>query len=232
VERLAEVPRGTRPTSGSRGLTSPDPLRDLLQQGLAELQMAPGLGEPLAILSDLVADWAARMNLTAHRTPADVARRLVLDALALAAVSPVASPESLADLGSGAGFPGLPMAVLWPRCRVTLVEARERRHHFERAAIRALALDNTTALRGRAEDLEPAPHQVVVSQAMAEPRRALGWMAPWAPDGGWLLLPQAADAPGIDPPHGIERVDVRSYRVPLGGPVRSLWIGRRAVAAT
>lgn len=206
-----------------------DPLHDLLNRGLAELQLAPALVEPLAELCRLVADWASRMNLTAHRTPDDVARRLVLEALALARASPSAEPESLADLGSGAGFPGLPMALLWSRCRVVLIESRERRHHFQRAAIRALGLENATAVRGRAEELVPIRHEVVVAQAVAAPAMALAWMAPWAADSGWLLLPRAATAAPIEPPAGVEPAFVRAYRVPLGGPPRTLWVGRRRV---
>jgi 16S rRNA (guanine527-N7)-methyltransferase len=207
-----------------------DPLRDVLIEALTELQLRLELAEPLVELSRLVAAWAGRMNLTAHRTPADVARRLVLDALALAQACPAPEPTSVADLGSGAGFPGLPMAILWPRCRVTLIEARERRHHFQRAAIRAVGLANATALRGRAEELAPVGHEVVVSQAMAAPARALAWMAPWAADAGWLLLPQAEAGPPIEPPPGIEPAGVLAYRVPLGGAARSLWIGRRTGA--
>ena len=210
-------------------MSAGDPLHDLLSRGLAELEVASELVEPLARLCGLVAAWAGRMNLTAHRSPADVARRLVLEALALARMCPSAEPESLADLGSGAGFPGLPMAMLWPRCRIALVESRERRHHFQRAAIRELGLANATALRGRAEQLVPTPHEVVVAQAIAAPAQALAWMAPWVADSGWLLLPGSAAAPAIEPPAGVEEAFVRSYRVPLGGPSRTLWIGRRRV---
>jgi 16S rRNA (guanine527-N7)-methyltransferase len=187
------------------------------------------LAAPLAALSRLVADWAGRMNLTAHRTAPAVARRLVFEALALAKALPVSEPVSLADLGSGAGFPGLPIALLWPSCRVTLVEARERRHHFQRAAIRNLGLRNATALRGRAEQLEASPHEVVIAQAMAAPARAIAWMLPWAEAGGWLSLPRSADAPAFEPPPGVELASVRTYRVPLSGTRRSLWLARRAL---
>jgi 16S rRNA (guanine527-N7)-methyltransferase len=206
-----------------------DPLRDLLTQGLDELGMRRDLIEPLAELCRLLADWARRMNLTAHRTPADVARRLVLEALAIARVCPFTEPESLVDLGSGAGFPGIPMALLWPQCRVTLVESRERRHHFQRASIRALGLANATALRGRAEDCDPVVHQVGVAQAMAAPSQALAWLAPWVAEGGWLLLPRPAAGQPIAPPPGIEPVCERAYQAPLGGPARVLWLGRRRV---
>jgi 16S rRNA (guanine527-N7)-methyltransferase len=202
-----------------------DPLRESLSAGLAALVLPSDLAGPLAELSELVASWASRMNLTGHRTAEEVSSRLVLDALALGVSLPV-RPRSLADLGSGAGFPGLPLAVLWPACRFTLVEARERRHHFLRAAIRALGLLNATALRGRAEEIPAAAHEVVVAQAMAAPAQALEWMARWAAADGWLALPQASDAAPIVPPPGIEPAGLRSYRVPVSGIPRALWLGR------
>ena len=205
---------------------SPYPLRESLSAGLAALALPSDLAEPLAELSDLVASWASRMNLTGHRTAEEVAVRLVLDALALGVALPV-RPRSLADLGSGAGFPGLPLALLWPTCRITLVEARERRHHFLRAAIRALDLANATALRGRAEQIAATAHEVVVAQAMAPPALALEWMARWVEADGWLVLPQAHDSPPIAAPPGIESAGLRRYQIPVSGITRSLWLGRR-----
>jgi 16S rRNA (guanine527-N7)-methyltransferase len=134
---------------------------------------------------------------------------------------------SLVDLGSGAGFPGLPLAVVRPSCRVLLVEAREKRHHFQRAAIRELSLSNVEALRGRAESLAPRPAAAVVAQAVAEPSRALLWMLPWVEIGGWLALPGGERAPQVELPPAVTRERLVEYVVPGGGPRRTLWLGRR-----
>jgi 16S rRNA (guanine527-N7)-methyltransferase len=171
-----------------------------------------------------VVSWAGRFNLTAHRAPDSVVRRLVLDAAALLRVLP--RFEAMVDLGSGAGFPGLPMAVLAPERRFLLVESRERRHHFQRAAVRELGLPNVAARRGRAEELEPEPQPLVLAQAMGAPSRVLPWMLPWALPGGCLVLP-GGDAPPEPGRHGeIEDVQILRYQVPLGGPARTVWIGR------
>lgn len=204
----------------------PEPLRELLVAGLAELGVSEALAMPLEKLARLLARWAARMNLTGHRTPEAIARRLILDALALAAQLPVQPPTSVVDLGSGAGFPGLPIALRWPGCRVTLVEPRERRHHFQRAAVRNLSIANVTPVRGRVEDLAPIAHQVVVAQALAAPERALAWMLPWACRGGWVALARARAAPPFEVPPGLESPRIVPYEVPLGGPRRELWLAR------
>jgi 16S rRNA (guanine527-N7)-methyltransferase len=201
-------------------------LEAILEAGLHELGLPIDPAGALAELAALVARWAERMNLTAHRSPEAVARRLVLDALALGRTLPVEGPISLADLGSGAGFPGLPLSILWPSCHVTLIESRERKHHFQRTAIRALQLSNAQAIRGRAEILAATPHQVVVAQAMAEPEQVLGWMRRWVGPGGWLALAQSDPAPPIAAPAGIRPVAPRRYQVPLGGPSRTLWLAQ------
>ena len=203
--------------------------QSLLAAGLRELDLDPALARPLCTLAELLAQWAARMNLTGHRTPEAIARRLILDALALGRALPVHAPASLVDLGSGAGFPGLPLAICWPRTRVTLVEARERRHHFQRAAVRALGLVNAEPRRGRIEALSAEPHEVAVAQALAGPDQAVSWMRPWVAPGGWLALARTPESPEPATPAGFETGRSISYQVPCSGPTRALWVARRAV---
>jgi 16S rRNA (guanine527-N7)-methyltransferase len=206
----------------------PQSLESTIAAGLGALGLPIARSGALAELSRLVARWAERINLTAHRSPEGIARRLVLDALALGAVLPGLPPDTLADLGSGAGFPGLPLAILWPECQITMVDSRLRKNHFQRTAIRALDLPNARAVRGRAESLDATPHQIVVAQAMAQPAQVLEWMRRWATPDGWLVLPQSDPAPNIVAPAGVRFEAIRRYRVPLGGPARSVWLGRLA----
>jgi len=183
--------------------------------------------EQLVDLSTLLSRWAERFNLTAHRDPEAIAQRLILDAAALlSALPPFAT---IADLGSGAGFPGLPIAIL-SRAEVTLVEAREKRHHFQLTAIRQLGLQNTRPLRGRIEELDPTEHEAVVAQAVGPWEEVVGWMLPWARPGGLLVLPAGREVPRCSPHEAAVEARVLSYRVPLGGPDRQLWLARRAVA--
>lgn len=207
---------------------SGETVRDVLQRGLSELgiEPTPGQSDALLALVSQLERWSQRMNLTAHRSPDAIARHLVLGAAAFTAqVPPIAS---LADIGSGAGFPGLPFAVLRPESKVTLVEPRRKRHHFQRSAVRAMGIRNVDMRHGRAEELEPTLHQAAVAQALAQPDQALLWMAPWVESGGLVLLPASADSP---PPPENRDFSFNNrrlrYKVPCGGPVRVLWIGRR-----
>jgi len=199
----------------------------LLAEGLEGLAPAGDpVCEALAKLAGLVAQWAPRMNLTAHRTAESVARRLILDAVALDAALP-AGVDSLVDVGSGAGFPGLPLAILHPERRIVLIEARERRHHFQRMAIRALGLTNVEARHGRAESLSPSLHDVGIAQAAATPAEAVLLLLPWVRPGGWLVIPGGKNAPKVGRRPEIESAETRHYQVPLGGPLRSVWLGRK-----
>jgi 16S rRNA G527 N7-methylase RsmG len=109
-----------------------------------------------------------------------------------------------------------------------LVDSRERRHHFQRTAIRALDLSNARAVRGRAESVNATPHQVVVAQAMAQPAAVLQWMRRWATPDGWLVLAQSDPPASVVAPAEVRFEAIRRYRVPLGGAARSLWLGRPA----
>jgi len=201
--------------------------RERLRAGLGELSLAiePARSEALLRLAALLERWAQRINLTAHRDVESIVARLVLDAAALSTVLPPA--RSIVDLGSGAGFPGLPLALLRPESALRLVEAREKRHHFQRAAVRELGLGNVSVLLGRAEQLEPEPGDGVIGQAMAQPSQALAWMKPWTQPGGWLAIPGGETPPRIEPSADIAFERVAEYRVPCGGPRRTLWLGRR-----
>ena len=206
------------------GDDSAEAARSLLVEGFDELRLAATASQldTLLELSQLLGQWSKRINLTGHRTVPEIVRRLILDAAALCAQLPEIA--SLADIGSGAGFPGLPVAILRADCRVTLVESRERRHHFQRHVIRQLGLDNVRAELGRAEALEPSIHAAAIAQAVARPADALPLLLPWVGIGGLLFFP------GSNPPPPIPYDDFRArfepcvtYKVPLGGVERTLW---------
>jgi 16S rRNA (guanine527-N7)-methyltransferase len=188
--------------------------------GLPDDAVAVGRWLKLAVLLDR---WSQRLNLTGHRGAREIAKRLLLEAAALSQVLPEAS--TIADLGSGAGVPGLPLAICRPDYVVRLVESRARRHHFQRAAVRELGLANALPLLGRAEELEVVPSDGVIAQAMATPELALAWMLRWALPGGWVALatvPARADRlqhPDLDSGQALR------YAAP-GGPERAVWLAR------
>ena len=102
----------------------------------------------------MLADWNTRVNLTAITEPEDVAKKHFLDSLAAA---PYLKPNaSVADVGTGAGFPGLPLLILRPDLRVTLIDSLQKRLVFLEAVLKELKLTAELA-HARAEDAGQNP---------------------------------------------------------------------------
>ncbi len=96
--------------------------------------------------------------------------------------------STVADVGSGAGLPGIPIAIARPDLTVTLIEPLLRRSEFLREAVERLRLDNVTVVRSRAEDVVPTePFDVVVARAVAPMKRLAGWCLPLVRPHGLLL---------------------------------------------
>jgi 16S rRNA (guanine527-N7)-methyltransferase len=137
-----------------------------LAAGLAGLGLglAPAQARALLRLAEELADWNARFNLTAIREPAEVVDKHLLDSLA---VLPRLRGLAVADVGSGAGFPGLPLAIADPDRRFTLIESTGKKAKFLRHAAEALRLPNVEVVQGRAEALKPSQaFDSVISRAL------------------------------------------------------------------
>lgn len=133
----------------------------------------------------LLGQWQRAVNLVGARTLADPWRRHMLDSAQLYPY--INRQDTVADLGSGAGLPGLVLAIMGVR-PMALVEADVRKAEFLREAARVTATD--VAIRvGRIETVEPSPSSVVCARALAPLKRLLGWAARWlAGDGICLFL--------------------------------------------
>jgi 16S rRNA (guanine527-N7)-methyltransferase len=112
----------------------------------------------LSLYLDLLLKWNARTNLTAIRDPEEIVRRHFGESLFAAqhVGPPERLPDTLLDLGSGAGFPGLPIALLHPKIRVTLAESQNKKSTFLREAVRTLSLQNVEIWPARAESMPPS----------------------------------------------------------------------------
>jgi 16S rRNA (guanine527-N7)-methyltransferase len=111
------------------------------------------LAARLAQFLDLLVRWNARTNLTAIRSPKEMVRRHFGESLFAGGHLGDPLPDTLLDLGSGAGFPGIPIALLHPEIRVMLAESQNKKATFLREVVRSLGLRNVEVWAGRAEDL-------------------------------------------------------------------------------
>ena len=159
----------------------PAALHDELHRGLTALVLdADALAPPLLVYLALLDRWNRTYNLTAIRDPGEMVTRHLLDSLAMHAF---VEDGALADLGTGPGLPGIPLAIAKPRLRVTLVESNGKKARFLREAVRTLKLGNACVAESRAEALqEPNTYDVLTA-------RALDTLAGIIKVGGHLLKP-------------------------------------------
>jgi 16S rRNA (guanine527-N7)-methyltransferase len=141
-----------------------------LRRGLDEMALAlpAGASERLLGYVALLVKWNRTYNLTAIRDPHAMVAHHLLDSLAVLPHLPLAERARLADAGSGAGLPGIPLAIARPRWRVALIESSQKKAAFLRQAAIELALDNVEVHEGRVEAWRPQPLlDLAISRAFA-----------------------------------------------------------------
>ena len=126
-------------------------MRGVIAKGLETLGLDEGKAEALEQYGELLLETNRVMNLTAITEPEEVATLHMLDCAALCARWDF-SGKRLIDVGTGAGFPGLVVAILCPDCAVTLLDPLEKRLKFIQTVIDALGLSNVKLLHSRGED--------------------------------------------------------------------------------
>jgi len=146
--------------------TDIDTLRPQLAAGLEALGLPAALAAPLLGYLALLARWNATYNLTAIRDPRDMVAKHLLDSLAMQPF--VRGLRTLADLGTGPGLPGIPLAIATPGLQVTLVESNGKKARFLREAARQLGLGNVQVAESRIEAFRPGtPFDAITARALA-----------------------------------------------------------------
>jgi 16S rRNA (guanine527-N7)-methyltransferase len=168
-----------------------DPSAATLERGLQELELDCGaLHAPLMRYRDELAHWNAAYNLTAVRDPAEMVTRHLLDSLALLPALHDVPITRLLDVGSGAGLPGIPLALARPEWHVTVLDSNGKKARFLRHAVRTLALAHVEVVEARAEAHAPAePYDAIVSRAFGALGEFITATADLlAPGGHWLAM--------------------------------------------
>jgi 16S rRNA (guanine527-N7)-methyltransferase len=149
---------------------------------------------------ELIIKWQRVQRLVGSSDPLWIAESLFLDSLLFLRVLP-GGLRSIADLGSGAGFPGIPIKIVQPDIDVTLIESRERRVSFLSTVVRDLTLGGTRVLNARAEDLESRSGErfgAVLMRCAGNPGRLLPLAARLVRPGGIVVAagpPESCDLP-------------------------------------
>jgi 16S rRNA (guanine527-N7)-methyltransferase len=170
--------------------------------------------------------WNEKLNLTAIRDPLDIMYRHFCESM-YAGVSTPMEEGRLADVGSGAGFPGLPLKILRPNLHVFLIESNVKKATFLAEVIRGLELADTRVLVSRYEELgeEVAPLDFVCSRAVGDFRVLLEWA-----DSKQVVARQVVLWIGARDLEAIRRIKTWDWRIPIPVPhsmQRILLVGRK-----
>ncbi len=146
---------------------------DDMRRALAALpgELPDAAAPSLTALIEALARWNQKVNLTAIRDPEEMVTHHVLDSLA---VRPLLEGRLILDVGTGPGFPGLPLAIAEPDREFTLIDSNQKKIAFVEHATRMLGLGNVTAAKARGEDYAPGHRfDTVIARALAALPRLL-----------------------------------------------------------
>jgi len=169
----------------------PAHITDLLHPFTGEPDVSSAMVDQLQIYLDLLLKWNARVNLSAIRDPEQIVTRHFGESLfAAKALFPDAygaEATTLADVGSGAGFPGIPIKLWMPQVELTLIESQNKKATFLREVLRTLKLERAQVFSGRAEQWEHTA-DIITLRAVEEFERVLPVAAKLLRQGGRICL--------------------------------------------
>jgi 16S rRNA (guanine527-N7)-methyltransferase len=164
---------------------------------------------------DLLVKWNRKINLTSEKTPSEILYRHIFDSLQYARV--ISLSDQVMDIGSGAGFPGVPLKIVYPHLNLTLVESQRKRCSFLEAVVSNLNLQDTRVINERAEKVTPVPIvDVVILRAVSDIKSCLDLAVRFLDKGSKVVLKKGPEENMLaDPPHSdfslIEEVGVTGH---------------------
>ena len=203
--------------------------RQKLQSGLKEmgLDLSGGQQDKLLAYVEMLKKWNKTYNLTALRDESQIISHHLLDSLTLPPY--LEGAQTMLDVGSGGGQPGIPAAVCRPDLQITLLDANTKKTSFLQQAVIELELKNVRVVSGRVEAVQGLRADVITSRAFAELADFVNWTAHLLQDGGcWAAMKGVYPAAEIDRlPDSVcvERVD--KIRVPQLNAERHMVILRK-----
>ena len=167
---------------------------------------------------ELLIEWNKKMNLTAIEQEEDIITKHFIDSLSIASYIP--DTAKVIDIGTGAGFPGIPLKILKKDLSITLLDSLNKRITFLEEVIRNLSLENIQAVHARAEELAHKEeyreqYDIAVSRAVAPMHTLLEYMLPYVKIGGKCICMKGPNLQG-------ESKDLQNCLETLGGKIEKI----------
>jgi 16S rRNA (guanine527-N7)-methyltransferase len=171
-------------------------LRELLLRSLG-IELSNSQLENFQLYEDLILEWNNKFNLTSIIDPSEIHLKHFLDSLTVLKIVSNTERFSLIDIGTGAGFPGIPLKIMLPDLSLTLVESSQKKAEFCKVVVEKLLFGNTTVIASRAEDLGKDPqhreqYDWAIARAVAELSVLSEYLLPFVKTGGKALAMKGA----------------------------------------
>jgi len=201
-----------------------------LESGLADMDLSLSDSQQQQLLAflALLNKWNKAYNLTAVRDEQVMVSRQLLDSLS---IMPWVTTEHLLDVGAGGGLPGIPLAIVFPDKRFTLLDSNGKKTRFLNQCVLELGLDNVDVIHGRAEDCQPEqPFDQISSRAFTALENLVTWCEPLLAENGEFLAMkgQYPDDEVSALPAGWQVESSQALTVPGADGERHLLVVRRA----
>lgn len=152
------------------------------------------------LYKDMIKEWNEKVNLTAITEDEEIIKKHFIDSIKSYRFEPLKSCENLIDIGTGAGFPGIPLKIMRPDLEVVLLDSLNKRVNFLNEVIKALGLTGIKAIHGRAEDFARENcyrenFDVAISRAVANMSVLSELCIPYVKNGGYFV---AMKGPSVD----------------------------------
>ena len=148
----------------------------------------------LDIYLHLLSQWSRKVNLVSRQELSVVATKHLRQALTMVPVVASIPHRLVMDLGSGAGFPAIPLNIAFPDSYFILVESRRKRAHFLKEVVRSAELDRIEVINDRIENLSPVGADLVTARAVASPDKLIDLVQRHLSTHGWILSTLGKDA--------------------------------------
>ena len=152
------------------------------------------VGPKLEIYLHLLSRWSRRVNLVSRQELSVVATKHLRQALTMVPIVASIPRRRVMDLGSGAGFPAIPLKIALPDSYFILVESRRKRAHFLKEVVRSAGLDRIEVVNDRIENLSSVGADLVTARAVASPDKLIGLVQRHLSSHGWILSTLGEDA--------------------------------------
>lgn len=172
------------------------------------------------IYKDMIKEWNEKINLTAITEDDEIIKKHFIDSIKVFKIDELKASKRIIDIGTGGGFPGIPMKIMNPECEIVLLDSLNKRINFLNKVIKELKLENIEAVHGRAEDFVKENNcresfDAVVSRAVANLTVLSEFCLPYVKIGGYFI---ALKGPAIEE----EMNDAKNALKILGGKVERI----------